>query len=437
MTQKRFSDYRSAVIAFNWNMENWGVQTPGRYQGFDTLNILTDTTFTLGHSSAFKPTLIDGSISPNMGALKTNQGVLVLEDDVVGPFSVDENTLSVPIKYYVVAQHGYIQSTSSNPVTYNIIKGPTNGNLPTLTVPALQTIIGVITIARKPAVGNANLNTPGSYWSVYKKTAQGGQLITTPAETDFIRTDLINRIQSLAKGMGDNCILWGVERYDAPDLPGSVLAYGFTEGYVMRAGVLSRFDGQIIPRANYNDHGFSTQSTNSHPQGIVPTTESTSLYTIPKVIMSELMAVHLVSDYEKNRPGKGPWVPVDSYTVSPVSGLLYMTQGWTTGDGVVDGAPIAPTLRFRKDNRRVELSGACSRDTTVIIPDSGIIFTLPTGNRPTRRFEQVVIGRSSLGLHYGRLSINYLGQVKIDAIEPAPTSVAYSFSLSGIIIPLD
>lgn len=145
--QKRYNEYRSAIISFEENIKYLGIMTPGRYRGFDTLNPTGALEFNIDHTQTginqFDAT---GNPIGKVGIAYTKQGVVVTESEAVGPFTIDTNVGNNSIRYdYIVMRHEYVSAIGGSVATYSLIKGPlNNASFPTLTDPNKQVILGLI-----------------------------------------------------------------------------------------------------------------------------------------------------------------------------------------------------------------------------------------------------------------------------------------------------
>lgn len=153
MAQRRLRDWFDPLGSFEHNLMNFGLHSPGRYCGFDSVEAppLTANTrdFQVTHDgTGFKyKDPINTTIGP-IGVLITPQGVIVQEDAVVGPFTFDSNAGSAFTRYDAVYfAHDYAIVNGGNNGTYHLLKGSmAAATKPILPDPLKQTLLGYLEI---------------------------------------------------------------------------------------------------------------------------------------------------------------------------------------------------------------------------------------------------------------------------------------------------
>lgn len=152
MAQTRLRDFEDDLNSFEHNIFNLGLHNPGRYAGFDTLDftgLSNPLQFNLIHTESgveYKDTS-NATIGP-LGVALSKQGTIIMEDDIVGPFTVVSNTGNSSRRFdLVIMEHNQIQLAPGQPSTYSVIQGPyASENPPALTNPFKQIILGILII---------------------------------------------------------------------------------------------------------------------------------------------------------------------------------------------------------------------------------------------------------------------------------------------------
>lgn len=142
--QLRLRDYQEPLTSFEHNIHNLGLHHPGRYMGFDGIQLTGANTFNLVHTGAYGYKDPAGNTVGPIGVLVTNQGTKVIETDFIPGFAVESNVGNNSVRWdAIVFNHIYAGVNGGNPGTYSLLKGPLgSANKPVLTSPFYQTIIG-------------------------------------------------------------------------------------------------------------------------------------------------------------------------------------------------------------------------------------------------------------------------------------------------------
>lgn len=151
MTQRRHADYKDPRSSFDLDDRTQGILPSGRIRGFDTITGASGLTLSISHSAT-------GSIqydkdthnaSDPEGVWHTTQGIVVKENEDIGPFTFDTNAGNSEDRYDIIyGSHEYDSATTGGiAAVYGVIKGPLNDpSLPALTDDTRQVILSVIKI---------------------------------------------------------------------------------------------------------------------------------------------------------------------------------------------------------------------------------------------------------------------------------------------------
>jgi hypothetical protein len=199
MTQKRYYNPEHDLTSWDFISSLIGFREPGRYRGFDTLGVITPLLFYLGHDinkSAFKPVKKDGTLEPNTHGLSISpQGVVIVEDTIIGNFTISANSQNNPVVYGVYLEHQYVESTiGGSEASYGIIYGGNGGNKPTVTNPLTQVMLGFLTIPKRSTV-NSDLTTNGVVWEPIRPTI-AGKVPMLLDEPNYINAALHEKVSS-------------------------------------------------------------------------------------------------------------------------------------------------------------------------------------------------------------------------------------------------
>lgn len=177
MAQKRLRDYQSQLGSWLHNIINLGVHLPGRFSGYDTLQITGANQFSLAHAGGINT--FDGLGNPYgpLGVAMTIQGEIIIEDAPVPGLIVLANNTAQDRTDWVIMTHQYLQITGGADATYSVITGPNQILQPfqvilgTLLVPAgTQGIVGCAwTKAKCPDSGDspdAKLSAPNTFGAI-------------------------------------------------------------------------------------------------------------------------------------------------------------------------------------------------------------------------------------------------------------------------------
>lgn len=173
MSQQRLRNYKHAILSFEHNIFNLGMHNPGRYCGFDTMDveegdgpqqvILYHTASGLQYKDP-----VNTTIGP-IGVVLTPQGDIIMETEAIGPIAIDTNSGNSETRYdLVVMNHNHTVIVGGQPATYSIIKGPVGNPIkPVLTDPLKQVAIGVIELP-------PNASAPDTYIYTKSKSPDSG-----------------------------------------------------------------------------------------------------------------------------------------------------------------------------------------------------------------------------------------------------------------------
>lgn len=190
--QKRFINYKASVDSFPIAEKNIGVLKPGRYNGYDTIASAGGQDVSIGHSGSIRKTNNDGTDGSEFGALVMPTGIIIHDtDNVLVTFEGNPNATAR--RDLVICEHDYQEIEGGNEATYSIVKGPTNGNLPSLPDPSKQVILGVLTVT-------------GSQFSDVEYTPQ---VVNLPGDIDsetFYNTYIKSFVESYVNGVIDDAL---------------------------------------------------------------------------------------------------------------------------------------------------------------------------------------------------------------------------------------
>lgn len=149
--QNRLRNYKHSILSFEHNIFNFGLHSPGRYVGFDTLVPEDNQSlqFKVGHDkTGFNYKDQVNQIKGPLGVCMSPQGVLIQEDSPVGILSIDSNLGNAETRYdLVVLNHVFTVIAGGSNATYTIIKGPIGNPIkPVLADPLTQIAVGVIEV---------------------------------------------------------------------------------------------------------------------------------------------------------------------------------------------------------------------------------------------------------------------------------------------------
>lgn len=160
--QTRSFEYKDDDLTTLLDKHKLGMIDYGLYRGFDAL-LQTDTmTLSLYHTvNGYSFTNESGVAMSNVGLIVSKQGVKITETAAV-TVDIPVNNYAVPRNDLIVMEHVYTYTKGGTPASYKCIVGDQSGNLPALTNPKFQIVLGTLTV---PA-NATNLRT-----STYKKAA--------------------------------------------------------------------------------------------------------------------------------------------------------------------------------------------------------------------------------------------------------------------------
>jgi len=149
MAQLRLRDYQEPLGSFEHNIMNLGMHSPGRYRGFDTIQMTGTLSFTLAHNKGIIYKDPNGVNNGPAGVYVTPQGTVIMETTSLPGFAVDSNAGNTSDRYdLLVAEHQYLENPGGNTAVYSIIKGPIGSTaLPALGSP-YQVILGIIKVKK-------------------------------------------------------------------------------------------------------------------------------------------------------------------------------------------------------------------------------------------------------------------------------------------------
>jgi hypothetical protein len=140
-------DYEEPVLSFDHNIFNLGIHSPGRFVGFDTMEVVSATSMKVKHTGTgftYKDT--QNTSKGPCGVMMSQQGVLIMEDDFIGPFTIDSNSGNSSRRYdIIVMTHTHVLVTGGQAATYSVIKGTVGSEIkPIPSDPLTQTIVGTV-----------------------------------------------------------------------------------------------------------------------------------------------------------------------------------------------------------------------------------------------------------------------------------------------------
>lgn len=149
MAQERFITHREPVESFPLSEKSMGILKPGRYSGFDVMQITGGNQLTFSHSGRVPKTGEAGTVTTEYGAMMMPTGIVIHDtNDVVltvGPRSLTGT--GVRTRYTgLVCEHNYQPVEGGVPATYFLVQG---GELepdiiPTLPNPSKQIMLGLV-----------------------------------------------------------------------------------------------------------------------------------------------------------------------------------------------------------------------------------------------------------------------------------------------------
>lgn len=212
MAQTRYIEYLSDDDSFQFSVFQIGIIPFGLYRGFDFV-ATNDLFLTLNHgTTGYEYPKIDKALTPKLGVIKSKQGVIISEDDIIS-LQVNANATANPRIDLVVCEHKYEITTGGLAAEYFIIQGTpsTTPLLPILTDPKFQVVIGqlylpantsvldkegvIYTRSQLPELGNNNLQER------YDILEQDFNTLNTTV-SNFI-TNIQNQFNALNQTMSD------------------------------------------------------------------------------------------------------------------------------------------------------------------------------------------------------------------------------------------
>lgn len=199
MAQKQYVKYLDPLISWIQNTSFLGILNPGRYCGFDSLQVTGANAIRIGHTqTGVKTRDFNQTLLGPWGTWVSKQGVIIQETSFIPNtnFVIDSNAGNDFWRYDVlVGEHEYVPiSGEQTDATYFIIKGQTSSYsfdgvlLPPLPNPDKQVILAIIAIppqetsmlssniklikVRTPDTGaeiDAKLNEPNSFKAIQQE----------------------------------------------------------------------------------------------------------------------------------------------------------------------------------------------------------------------------------------------------------------------------
>lgn len=172
MAQKSYWNFKDTLLSNSMNNVLLGLLEPGRYRGFDSMNV-SGLNLTLTHTiTGIKQTLENLTQTTETAIVYTKQGYVIQEDAAISGLSCLTNASNAFIRTDLVIQtHQDVNTIGGSPATYSIITGP-NGSPtpPALPNPTYQVIIGYISIPASAA------NLTGATYTPAKTPLLGNQV---------------------------------------------------------------------------------------------------------------------------------------------------------------------------------------------------------------------------------------------------------------------
>lgn len=171
MSQKRYSEYQSLINSFDEQLSRLAIAGPGRYRGFDLFVQTSALVFSLQHSAEALVAVSQSGVAGNWGAVKSNQGCLVMEDAPITGLTVTSNAGNAYDRIdLIVMNHQFLSSSGGQAATYSVVAGPTGGPVePTPTT--YQTVIGKLYIK----ASSSNLSDPGTLYTPRRTQDMAGK----------------------------------------------------------------------------------------------------------------------------------------------------------------------------------------------------------------------------------------------------------------------
>lgn len=152
---KVFTTFRAPVNSFPLGEMNLGLMKPGRYSGFDNLVEVLGLEISIRHTSKIQKASasVDDTIDlVSFGSLLTPNGSVIHNEAITGSLGIDfdiSNNLGNTNTRYdlVVCEHEYISIVGGQDPIYFIVEGDLDGNVPELSNPEKQVLIGIIKVA--------------------------------------------------------------------------------------------------------------------------------------------------------------------------------------------------------------------------------------------------------------------------------------------------
>lgn len=202
--QTRLRNFKNDLLSFEHNVMNLGLHNPGRYAGFDTINIVTDPLgFTLTSTTGARyKTAINQAKGP-MGVWLTPQGVIIMEDEALN-FTIETNAGNPSIRYdLIIANHNFVKLAGGQNATYSIIKGPlANAILPALLDPLKQIILGVLEIS-PGATAVAETSVESTYPNPFYNPSLPDSVLNQPTLTRSVLVGGVSYQKSRSPDSGD------------------------------------------------------------------------------------------------------------------------------------------------------------------------------------------------------------------------------------------
>jgi hypothetical protein len=175
MAQKIYYNYKDLLASNDFNRVLLGVHEPGRYRGFDTMNVIV-LAFTLSHEvTGIVQTRENLTQTNPTGIAITKQGFVIQEDAAISGLACASNAANAFTRIdLVVCTHEDVNVAGGQAATYSVIQGADGGAVvPSLPNPEKQIILGQISIP--PSVANLSTAT----WTKTAAPLLGGANIFT------------------------------------------------------------------------------------------------------------------------------------------------------------------------------------------------------------------------------------------------------------------
>lgn len=145
--RKHYHSYKDLISSYEAININFGLLPPGIYRGFDAIqNSTTTGNIFFTHNQTGAPYVQkDGTKNNNIAIIKTQQGVVISEDEGVD-LPMSGNLDSSPRFDVLVLSHEWSDTVGGSVSTFSIIEGVVGYGIPEIPNPNTKVVIGVIRV---------------------------------------------------------------------------------------------------------------------------------------------------------------------------------------------------------------------------------------------------------------------------------------------------